>query len=526
MVIDLGTGGPSELQADFAVIGAGAAGLTMARRLIEGGRSVILLESGGLDYESQSADLNRGEVSGEPYYPLHDTRLRFFGGTTAIWGGRSAELDPIDFERREWVEWSGWPFGHEELRPWYRQARQLLELPADRPDFPNGFLDRLDERELANRYWLIDTRFDRFGPRRNSDLLEHPRLTLVLHATAREIIPAGSGEAVARIDVRGPGDRRLDVRAGTYVLAAGGLENPRILLASNSVVPNGIGNEHDLVGRFFMEHPHGRGGRITGASSWPILRAFQKHRVEGQEAAALLAASPLLQRQKAILNSALTIAVRPPVNGRQPLISAGYLAARHHMAPTERGRMLWKTYKAVGRSIRPWTGPFFWWASQKAGRDLAIVLRAEQAPNPDSRVTLTKEVDSTGMPRIHLQWRLSPQDISSAAELVSSFARELTRLGIGRVEPADWLSNGNGSWVSDRLVSVHPLGGYHHMGTTRMADSPRRGVTDGWGRVHGISNLYIAGSSLFPTSGWANPTLTILALALRQADHLLNKSAA
>ena len=127
MIIDLGTGGPDQLRADFAVIGAGAAGLTLARRLVEGGRSVILLESGGLDYESATADLNRGEVSGEPYYPLHDARLRFFGGTTAIWGGRSAELDAIDFEKRDWVEWSGWPFDKDELRPWYDKAWRLLE---------------------------------------------------------------------------------------------------------------------------------------------------------------------------------------------------------------------------------------------------------------------------------------------------------------------------------------------------------------------------------------------------------------
>jgi choline dehydrogenase-like flavoprotein len=118
---------------------------------------------------------------------------------------------------------------------------------------------------------------------------------------------------------------------------------------------------------------------------------------------------------------------------------------------------------------------------------------------------------------------MSPLDRISAAELVAGFGAEVKRLGLGHVEPAEWLSQDDKDWVSDPLVSVHPLGGYHHMGTTRMAESPREGVTDGFGRVHGLPNLWVAGSSLFPTGGWANPTLTILALALRQADRLLGK---
>jgi choline dehydrogenase-like flavoprotein len=281
------------------------------------------------------------------------------------------------------------------------------------------------------------------------------------------------------------------------------------------------------VGRFFMEHPHGRGGRVVGASAWKMLRTFQKHRFGRQEAAALLAASPELQRSRRMLNSALTVAARPPAAGDRPLITAAYLAAKQGFDPTERGRWFWKTYKSIGRRLRYVAGPAYGWARQKCGRDeLAVVLRAEQAPNPDSRITLSREVDATGMPRIQLDWRLTSQDRESAAELVSAFARTMDRTGAGKVDPAEWLSDDSVNWVSDPLVSVHPLGGYHHMGTTRMADDPKRGVTDGSGRVHGVANLYVAGSSLFPTGGWANPTLTILALALRQADHLLGKAAA
>lgn len=521
MIIDLAEGVPGALHADVAVIGAGAAGLTLARALLDGGLSVVLLESGGADYEPQTADLNRGEVIGEPYYDLHQARLRLFGGTTAIWGGRSAELDPIDFEQRDWVPWSGWPFGAGDLQPWYRRAWRLFELLPEGALQDDPLLARIAGSELAVRRWFIDSRFDRFGLPRNRHLASHPRLTLALHATVREILAVPSAGAIEALDVRSPAGERLTVRARCYVLAAGGLENPRLLLASRSVVPTGLGNGRDLVGRFFMEHPHGRGGRIVHAAAWRLLQAFRKHPLGWQETAALLTASPELQRQRQILNTALTIAVRPPASGQHPLLTSAYLAAKHRIEPTRRGRALWQAYKSAGRRGRDLTGAFYWWARYRAGLgEMAVVLRAEQAPNPDSRVMLGTDTDATGMPRLRLDWRLSPQDRTSAAELVAAFARQLRAASLGTVEPAPWLAEDGRDWVHDLLVSVHPLGGYHHMGTTRMADSPERGVTDGWGRVHGIDNLYVAGSSLFPTGGWANPTLTIVALALRQADRL------
>jgi choline dehydrogenase-like flavoprotein len=312
------------------------------------------------------------------------------------------------------------------------------------------------------------------------------------------------------------------------VLAAGGLENPRLLLASRSVMPAGIGNDHDLVGRFFMEHPHGRGGRLIApsATAWEMIKAFQKRSIDHFEAAALVRPSDELQRSRKILNSALALAVRPRAGGRQPALTAAYLKAKHSLEPTRRGRAAWRAYKMSGRVLRRVAGPLIWWLkSQRGNNELALVLRAEQAPNPDSRVMLhADELDSAGVPRIALDWRMSPLDRISAAELVAGFGGEVKRLGIGEVEPAEWLSDEQSNWVSDPLVSVHPLGGYHHMGTTRMADGPAQGVTDAHGRVHGLPNLWIAGSSLFPTGGWANPTLTILALALRQADRLLGKA--
>jgi choline dehydrogenase-like flavoprotein len=527
MLMDLAAGAPELLEADAAIIGAGAAGLTMARALVAGGKSVILLESGGLDYEPATADLNAGVNVGEPYYDLAKARLRFFGGTTAIWGGRCAELDPIDFQVRPWVEHSGWPFTYDDIQPFYRSARQLLDLPAEflGSDGAGGLLDTLACDDLAVRHWEFDRRFDRFSFHANQELINHPRLTAVLHANVQEIIPSSSGGAVDRLDVRAPGGRRIVVRAGTIVLAAGGLENPRLLLASNSVMKDGLGNQHDLVGRFFMEHPHGRGGHLVGAPIWPILKTFGRQRAGAVQFAPLLTASPELQAERRILNSGISIAARPPVGGRRPLMKQAYLHAKHRVSPTEAGRSLWKSHRSFGRMVKERVGPIGpWWRCLNGRSELALVVRAEQSPNPDSRVTLDTETDATGMPRIRLDWRLQEQDVESARALVDALARQAAAQGLGKVEPAGWLQDRPARWAFDDLVSDHPIGGYHHIGTTRMHEHPRRGVADGYGRVHGLDNLYVAGSSLFPTAGWANPTLTILALTLRTAEHILSKT--
>ena len=523
MRIDCAIDAPEAVTADVAIVGSGAAGQAAARRLLALGHSVVLLESGGFDHDEASADLNRGSIVGQDYHPLEHSRLRFFGGTTAIWGGRVAEFDDIDFERRDWVAGSGWPIGPDDIRTYLAEARDILGVggvDTARLAQPQ-LLQRMSNEELAVRWWTFDPVFDRFTIDRARDLEEAPRCTLMIHATVREVMAAGDTGSIERLDVRTPSGRKIDVRARHYVLAAGGIENPRIMLASNSVIHRGIGNAYDMVGRYFMEHPHARGGRIVGKAEWRWLSAFAKRRVNGIEISPSITPAESLQRREGLLNSALTVAVRQPAGGSYSLAKRAYLHVKHRTAPTRTGRSMWKATKQLVRGYTGLTGPLHPWMMKRLnGLDLALVIRAEQAPNPESRVLLTGEKDALGMPRAALDWKLSAIDVDSVSGLVAALGRESQRLGLGKVEPANWLCDPDKRWVSDELVSAHPIGGFHHMGTTRMSADPRRGVTDGWGRVHGLPNLHIAGSSLFPTGGWANPTLTILALALRTADRI------
>lgn len=524
MLIDLNECPLPRISADVAIVGAGAAGLILARRLVAQRLSVVLLESGGLDYEPETAALNQGAVTGQDYYELEDARLRFLGGTTAIWGGRSAELNPIDFTARSWVPHSGWPIDHATLAGYYREARRHLDLP-DR-HAPKPPLD-LDGEELSFHSWQFDQRFDRFAAQNCADLFENPRVTVVTHATVRELVLAASGEAIEALDVVNLRGNQLRVGARHFVLAAGGLENPRILLASRSVAPNGVGNDRDLVGRFFMEHPHARGGRILDASAWPLLAAFQRRQgADGAMYSHLIAPSPALQKREGLLNSSLTIAARRPADGRQAMAIRAYSSAKHKARPDRKGRMLWRTLKRVTRAAQNVVDPARPWLAHRLGMaELAIVVRAEQAPNPHSRVKLGNERDALGMPRIELDWRLNEQDVSSVAGLVRALGRVLAHKKLGRVELADWLEDPASGWVTDPLISMHTIGGYHHMGTTRMSSDRATGVVDAHCRVHGIANLHVAGSSVFPTGGWANPTLTIMALALRLGDRIAGLSA-
>jgi choline dehydrogenase-like flavoprotein len=407
----------ARLAADVCIVGAGAAGLTLATRLASPARRVLLLEAGGGDYEPAVAALGAGENVGFPYYELEDSRLRFFGGTTAVWGGRCAELDAIDFEARDWVPHSGWPFAKEALAHYYRAARKLVEVeqrPLDGRLWREvGIAPTALERDLLeSTFWQFDDRWDRFGIAAHAALIAHPNVTVLLHATVARLELDESGAAITGAEVRALGGRRARVRARVFVLAAGGLDNPRLLLASRERASAGIGNDRDLVGRFFMEHPHARGGRLRLAATWPVLRAFrQSHFVGGGRYAATLRPSDKAQRELGILNASFTPKVRLHAGRRENLAKRVYDHVHLRVNPTRRGRTLWRFAKGSARWLQTQTDPLLPWLRLTLGTTgLYLSVRGEQAPNPASRVRLAAECDALGMPKLSLDWRFSELD--------------------------------------------------------------------------------------------------------------------
>ncbi len=520
-------------ETEVCVIGAGAAGVALARDLMNLGRQVCLLEAGGMDYETDTQSVFEGQNIGMEYYDLDHARLRFFGGTTNIWGGRCVPLDPIDFERRDWVPHSGWPISHTELDPWYRIAHdslQLGEFDYSAQMWNTLGLDpfKFDPTEISTRFWRFDSKKERFNRSQSEDVVTARNVQVFLHANLTKIQSDENAQQVHSVQACSLQGHTLTVKAKHFVLACGAIENARLLLLADDVVSGGLGNEYDQVGRYFMEHPHGRIAHVETpdpAFFWALYR--KRYSASEPPVAPALVASEALQRRAGMLNSAATFKPqRKPEKG----LATGkkvYLNLKHSLNPSRSGRRLWHGY----RGIQDWlqrhvSMPLVRFGVKAARMQLYVMARAEQAPNPDSRVVLSGNEDALGCRRADLDWQMSALDKHSVRELALSLGREFSRLDLGKVSTMDWVEDSSNAWPVDPTVGNHPIGGYHHMGTTRMSASPRNGVVDANCTVHGLANLHLAGSSVFTTGGWANPTLTLLALAHRLAKHIegmLNK---
>jgi choline dehydrogenase-like flavoprotein len=510
----------SLLEGDLCIIGAGAAGITIAREMGGRGRRVLLLESGGETLDDETHALTSAVNLGRPYPSLPISRLRFFGGSTNHWGGHCTPLRPGDFEARPQIS-DGWPIGYRDLEPYYRRAHEVIglgpfdyraEVIARRLGLPLAPFDPARVQTVVSRYQA-----KRFGPDFRAELSKARALDVVLHANVTLIDRHRDKPVVRQALVQTLDGTTFQVRARLFVLAAGGIENARLLLASDNVEAGGLGNGAGLVGRYFMDHIWYPSGVIVPADprsrydlyggEIPLAKAEGSDL--GYAARAHLAMPEAVVRAEQIPDFRVEIGVGHNFTGRSDAIhSARELHAdlwarrwpddlRYHLA---------NIFDAPGDVVAELMG----WKRQ--GTYLVLNNHVEQTPNPDSRISLATQRDRLGQRRAAVDWRLSPIDkfgIRRAQELI---AAEVGRSGFGRlrIELAD----------VEALVLAGADGGAHHMGTTRMSDDPRRGVVDRHCRMHGLENLYVAGSSVFPRCGYANPTLTITALSLRLADHL------
>ena len=515
------------LQAEVCIVGAGAAGVALARDLMKAGRDVILLEAGGMDYDEGTQSLFKGENIGMEYYDLDHSRLRFFGGTTNIWGGRSIPLDPIDFEKRDWVPHSGWPITLDDLLPFYKIAHDSLELGEY--DYESGNWEKLglspinfDPDRIGHRFWRFDELAERFNSNRSDDLVRAQNVRIVLHANTVGLQAAENVSGVSRLDAKTLDGRKLQVEARHYVLACGAIENARLLLISNDIEDNGIGNQYDQVGRYFMEHPHGRIAHIETTDPGAFWALYRKRfPPAGVPVAPALVLPPSLQRELGVLNSAATFKIQRDPNRGEAVSNRVYMNLKHGLSPNKAGRTLWHAWRGSLNWLQRHVSMRLLRFAVKVNRmELYVMARAEQAPNPDSRVCLSTEKDELGSQRADLDWRLSALDKETMLQFGKTLQGEFNRLGLGQVTTTEWLEDGRPEWPVDPTVGNHPIGGYHHMGTTRMSALARDGVVDANCTVHGYHNLHIAGSSVFTTGGWANPTLTLLALTHRLGEHL------
>ena len=524
MFVDLRRAMPERpLEADLCIVGAGPAGISIAKQFIQTKIRVCLVESGDLIPRAENQDLADGEMVSHPHHPLKTSRDRQFGGSTNSWAGSCAPMSAADFGARPWVDLDGWPYSREALDPHYRRAQDLFEIGPyaydvqDWRDEELAFLD-LDQNRLETRLWQLSPRTN-FGKTHQDSFREAPNITVLLNATVKEILSDETSTVAEHVVVGSLDGHEVTIRANLFVLACGGIDNARLLLLSRQRHPNGLGNHHDMVGRHFMQHPHVSAASLhfKGAKRW--VKNYKDVERGKIWLRARIGLSIAAQERHRALNPAAHIINRYIADSLTHAQSIGYATLKQILLDLRHQRMPRNAFVEMGKIIKDFKGIAFGVLQHLRDQTGALYIMSEQFPNPESRITLSADLDPLGLPKACIDWRLLPVDKHSILVLVSEIQREFERLGIGKVVPDDWLTMDDHTWP------ISLAGGHHHMGATRMSDTPKDGVVDRDARVHGMKNLYVAGSSIFPTVGCANPTLTLVATSLRLADHLKFKLA-
>lgn len=475
---------------DVCVIGSGAAGITLARQFVDTDYKVILLEGGSLDWNEKSQNAYKAEsvtsnpAAIDPTYPEW-SRLRYFGGSTNHWGGWCRPFEAHDFALRPWISHSGWPIERSDVEKYYDLAAHDVEIQPflleqeSQPPMADANIGatpfRLKTRDIESRYFHYSPP-TRFADLYRDELFSAPNIDVTLNGSAC-LFDLDEYDNVQILRAKNSRGEDFQISARYFVLACGGLENPRLLLNSNHQRKAGLGNAQDMVGRCFMEHPHATIGLMTNIED----PAWHAPFVVGRGTTGTMqvfTTSPSYQALHELLN---------------------YSCELHKTSQTPDDVV---TSDALNE---------FFYGKSRSLSFYKLYTRSEMAPRLHNRVSLGHETDHLGLRRLKLNVQFDSQDLRSLVKSTEAVIRALSAQGLGR---------GKIVLENDEVWSKDLSGGCHHMGTTRMSNDPIDGVVDRNCKVHELRNLYVAGSSVFATSGFANPTLTIVALAHRLGDHL------
>ncbi|QWD32228.1 GMC family oxidoreductase [Polynucleobacter paneuropaeus] len=503
-------------ETDIAIVGGGAAGISLALSLSKSGISVVLLEGGLDEYSDNSQDIYRGSYDQRNLpYGLAGSRLRFFGGSTNCWAGGCGELDAEDFYQRSWVPNSGWPITKKELSYFYSQAADFLGINLDLLSRPQQDA-RIPSLAGFDLRILEFTNKIRFTSEFKDSIAKSEDLLILLGANLTRIERSDNGQNISALEIQSFNGAKSKVKAKAYVLACGGLENPRILLNSQDTHFSALGNSNDLVGRFFSDHPIAPCAGVIGPEG-PLRTMRQDatkffENLPGQKNATIpFYRLPFsLQKEYETLNGTVQFYTQ------EQELGVGELAAwklKNYFSDRENNKITSQDILDV--ASHPYD-IYKAWKERRAKSDSRIAMRfqIEQAPNYSNRVSLSDQRDSFGLRRINLSWNFGIIERRTVDILMAYAAKCLQTKEIGTLKLDLQL------YEKRKDLPRDLRGGQHHCGTTRMGESPQKGVVDKNLKVFGTNNLYVCGSSVFPTNGWVNPTFTILALSLRLAEHL------
>jgi choline dehydrogenase-like flavoprotein len=552
MIRDLAESCPSAIpDYDVCIVGSGPAGITVARELSTCGLRLCVLESGRARPTPQGDRLRA--VRSEGIRIKDYSRERVFGGASTTWAGLSSPLDPIDLEPRPFLGRPGWPLVREELLHFYAEACRRYRFAPLEFFGPLGFGALRANGEVLPEWDGIDEKVFLAAAAPQNFAAEHRAaferdgVDLYLDATVLRLEGERSSGRVERASLRTTAGRELRVRANAFVVAAGGIENARLLLVSRDLCDRGLGNEHDQVGRCLMNHPKNYHGILHLARPLTELPFYFGCLYQGYAGYAGLRLPESVQRERGLLNSYVRLEPLFPWSGSEGVESLVAIVKRSRFAlrafqARRRGKVVTlRDYSETGddselqnerKTAIEWLG--LGWNvvrdSPRVSRYVyhrllerskppvrAVRLRnfMEMEPDPENRVLLSDERDPHGQRVPIVRHRCTELDKRSLVAVHAALARELPRVGLGRLETGLAAAE---PWPIDQDAS-------HHMGTTRMGADARSSVVDSDCRVHTVPNLYVAGASVLPTSGCANPTFTLVALAIRLA-RLLERSLA
>jgi len=514
---------------DLCIVGGGAAGLALATQFLGSSWRVLVLESGLHSPDAFADDLNTVESIGLPHDGWRQGRVRSFGGTTRAWGGQLVPMRRSELEARPWIPDSGWPLDLDTLQPYYRRVEALLRVegpPYDETTWGRLGLaaPHLDPEKLCVRFsqWAALGRRN-FALLWRKDLQRSQNVTVVLDATTVAVKCTAQGAHCEAVEVRSRSGLHSRVRATRFVIACGGIETARLLLASNPGPGPGtspgpgtaVANSSGLVGRYFQDHISYIAGELQPVSRRAVQHLFDPRYIRSTMFSVKLEPTDAAMRANGWLNAMAHLAFQIPD-------ALGWMELRRLLRSVQAGRLelpslheSFEMLRSGGQLLRLVLARAL--AKRRRSPDsggILLLVDTEQAPNADSRVVLDSSVDRLGMPRVRLDWRLTGLEQQTLTGFAQTVAAQFERLGLGTVR----LAGPPDPTQRDCLGAARDI--FHHMGTTRMSQCPRSGVTCPDLRCHDVDNLFIAGPSVFPAGGIANPTFTALALTLRLADHL------
>lgn len=549
----------SVLSVDLAVVGAGPVGIAIALEIANDGFDVALVESG---YEKAESKAQRLAEAAEWDPALHASMgmsvRRQLGGTSTIWGGRCVPYDRVDFERREHISNATWPVTYDDLLPYYQRACSWLKCGRAAFDttqmahLPPSVVPGLPEDSASSatfERWSLSTDF----AREYGDALKRSRrVRVVTGLTCTEVISGLDDTRVEKLDCRTLEGRRVSIQARGYVLACGGLETTRLLLASRGPHGRAIGDHSGHLGSWYMGHVGGVIANVRFCTP-PRSTVFGYERdIDGTYVRRRLSIASKAQRTHELPNTIAFLA-NPDLadpRHRNGILSLAYLTLRspigelvtpaaQHLSVTGGGMPGRTAGSAAQASIHahlmnvvrdcPSVGRFIvgfgtrrflaggrkvpgFFSAYSGENCYPLQYHGEQIPNRLSRVSLASDRDSVGMRKLNIDLRFSQADVDGILRCHEVWDEYLQKNGCGKLE---YVSPDPSSVVWSRMG-----GGSHQLGTTRMASKAGDGVVNEHLAVHGIANLFVASSSVLLTSSQANPTFMVIVLALRLADRL------